>query len=310
MGTPTIATMSNDTQQTAKPETPAVLINGIDRSIEGHLAWNHRLLHCALLRESPGDEVLHPDAASLCQFAQWLSIHQKQLETFDAVLFTGITLAHRDVHDAVRTICNQVLRGHAAAASDLQAYEQGQGTMVALLNELRERIAEVESHRDLLTGLPLRNGLEYAFGLRQRDARRGNSQLWLAMIDVDHFKAVNDQYGHFVGDVTLQHIARRLMGCLRDTDALFRYGGEEFLGLFVVRDLAGVEVLANRMLGAVSTPPLTTTSGITLQPTVTVGLALVGFDEDLASVTECADQAMLLGKAQGRNRYVLAVDRD
>ena len=89
--------------------------------------------------------------------------------------------------------------------------------MVTLLNELRERVAEAATHQDLLTGLPLRHGLEYAFGLRRKDARRDQAQLWLAMIDVDHFKAVNDSHGHAVGDVALQHVAPRLVGCLRES---------------------------------------------------------------------------------------------
>jgi diguanylate cyclase (GGDEF)-like protein len=180
--------------------------------------------------------------------------------------------------------------------------------MVTLLNELRERVSEAAMHQDVLTGLPLRHGIEYAFGLRRKDARREEAQLWLAMIDVDHFKAVNDNHGHAVGDVALQHVARCLAGCLRETDALFRFGGEEFLALFLVHEPQDVELLAARLLDAVSAAPLATASGVTLRLTVTVGLARVRADEDLATATERADRAMLLGKAQGRGRFVLASD--
>jgi len=303
-----MAGMRNDGLRVAASDTLQTLLKGIDRGIEVHLAWNQRLLRCALLHESPGDDVFRPDAHALCEFGAWFSTHQCDLDTFDEALVQRIADAHRNMHDAVRLMCHRVLQGRAAAATDLQAYEQGQSAMVTLLNELRERIAEAAAHEDLLTGLPLRHGIEYTFGLHRKNARRGDAQLWLAMIDVDHFKAVNDTHGHAVGDAALRHVAHCLAACLRETDALFRFGGEEFLALFPVREPLGVELLAARVLDAVREAPLTTGPGVTLHLSVTVGLARVRADEDLASATQRADQAMLLGKSQGRGRFVLAPD--
>ena len=300
--------MKSDDLRAALSDAPEALLHGIDRGIEAHLAWTQRLLRCALLHESPGGEVLRPDAHAHCQFGIWFSNHRKALDTFEEALVERVAQSHQRMHEAVRAMCNEVLQGRAASAADLQAFEQEQSAMVTSLNELRKRVADAETHRDILTGLPLRHGLEYAFRLRQMDARRGHSKLWLAMIDVDHFKAVNDSHGHAVGDVTLRHISRCLVECLRETDALFRFGGEEFLGLFLVREVRGVDFLATRLLESVGAAPLTPAVGITLYPTVTVGLARVGANEDLVSATERADQAMLLGKTQGRGRFVLAPD--
>jgi len=302
------AAMRPDELRAAESRTLEALIQGIDHGIEAHLAWNQHLLRCALLHEAPGADVFRPDAHLHCPFGAWLSSHRYELETFDEALVERIAQAHQGMHDAVRLMCHRVLQGRPAIAADLAAYEQGQTTMVTLLNEMRERLAEAATHHDLLTGLPLRHGLEYTFGLRRKDARRSEAKLWLAMIDVDHFKSVNDHHGHAIGDIALQHIAQCLVGCLRETDALFRFGGEEFLALFLVREPQGVELLAARLLEAVSAAPLTTASGVTLHLTVTVGLARVRADEDLASATERADRAMLLGKAQGRGRFVLAPD--
>jgi diguanylate cyclase (GGDEF)-like protein len=195
-----------------------------------------------------------------------------------------------------------------AAAEELPVYERGQSEMVALLNGLRQRVAEAVIHHDLLTGLPLRHGLEYAFELRRKDAQRGAEQLWLGMIDLDHFKSVNDSHGHAVGDAVLKHVTRCLGGCLRETDALFRYGGEEFLALFLVHESLDIELLAARLVEAVSATPLTAAPGLTLHLTATVGLARVRNGDDLISATERADQAMLEGKALGRSRFVLAPD--
>jgi diguanylate cyclase len=300
--------MGNDDLPTVPSQTLGALLEGIDHGIEAHLAWNQRLLRCALLRESPGDDVLRPNAHLLCRFGVWLASHRHEVGTFGEELVGRIAQAHQSMHDAVRLMCNQVLQGRPAAAADLHAYGHAQSGMVVLLNELRGKIADAETHRDLLTGLPLRHGLEYAYSLRQKDAQRGAAQLWLAMIDVDHFKSVNDNHGHAVGDIALQHIARCLAGCLRQSDALFRFGGEEFLGLFLVHEKQGAEQLAVRVLDAVRTAPLTISSGVTLHPTVTVGLAWTRPDEDFVTATERADHAMLLGKVRARGTFVLAPD--
>jgi diguanylate cyclase (GGDEF)-like protein len=300
--------VETDDSGAAPAHTLEALVEGIDHGIESHLAWNQRLLRCALLHETPGDDMLNTHAHLRCQFGIWFSNHRHELDTFDEVLVEHVAHAHRSMRDAVRRMCNHKEQGRAAEAADLQAYEQGQSTMVTQLNELRGRVIEAETHRDMLTGLPLRHGLEYAFGLRRKDARREGAQLWLAMIDVDHFKSVNDNHGHAVGDAALQHIARCLAACLRQTDAMFRFGGEEFLGLFLVHELHGVELLAARLVQTVSAAPLTIASGVTLHLTVTVGLAHVGAAEGLARATERADHAMLLGKARGRGRFVVAPD--
>lgn len=300
--------MRTGLSQTTAPDPLEALLEGIDRGIEAHLAWNQRLLRCALLRESPGDEVLRPQAHTLCRFGVWFSGHRHQLDTFDPALVHDIALAHEHMHEAVRRLCDCVLQDRPALPADLQAYEREQSTMVTLLNRLRECVARAATHHDALTGLPLRHGLDYTFALRSKDARRAQAQLWLAMIDVDHFKSVNDVHGHAVGDVALKHVAQRLGACMREADALFRFGGEEFLALFLVCEPPGVGLLAARLLDAVSAAPLRTATGATLNLTVTIGLARVRPDEDLASATERADHALLQGKVHGRNRFVLAPD--
>lgn len=301
------------TMETALSSTPAAdpldaLLEGMGRGIEAHLAWSQRLLRCALLRESPGDDVLRPDAHMLCRFGMWFSSHRPQIESFDPALVDGIAQAHQRMHDAVRRMCERVLLNEPAAPADLQAFEHGQSTMVSQLNQLRELVARATVHQDVLTGLPLRHGLDHTFALRRKDARRAQAQLWLAMIDVDHFKSVNDRHGHAVGDAALQHVARRLGACMREADALLRFGGEEFLALFLVNDPPGVDVLAARLLDAVGAHAMTTASGTTLNLTITIGLARVRADEELASATERADHALLQGKLHGRNRYVVAAD--
>ncbi len=284
------------------------LVAGIDRGIEAHLAWNQKLMRCSLLRESPGDDMLLPNAHELCRFGLWFARVRPALEDFDAPLVQSIAQAHQSMHEAVCVMCVKVLDGQAAQAVELAAYEKNQTEMVQRLNALRQHIADVATRHDMLTGLPLRHGLEHMFELRRKDARRTQQALWLAMIDVDHFKSVNDSHGHAVGDLALRHVAKALASSLRENDRLIRFGGEEFLGLFLISEPNGVAVVAQRMLDAMHAAPLRTDQGLVLSLTATAGWACVRPEEELSSAVERADHALLHGKTHGRDRYVLAPD--
>ena len=279
------------------------LLTGIDQGIQAHLAWNQRLMRCVLSHESPGEDMLQSDAHRRCLFGQWFLAEKATLAGFDAAATQALEHQHQAMHDAVRVLCTQSAHGQAASAPDLQAYEAGQTGMVASLHTLRRKVAESLPQLDALTRLPLRNGLDYAFRIRQRDAARSGQLLHLAMVDVDHFKRVNDTWGHRVGDLALRHLAGLMTGCLRGNDVVIRYGGEEFLFLLLGAE-AGCAI--QRLLDAVRAHPMVLEGGPTLAMTVTAGLATVGAGDSLASAIDRADHALLQGKHEGRDRYVIA----
>jgi len=280
------------------------LLQGIDSGIQAHLAWNQKLLRCALLRKTPGDDMLRPQAHLHCQFGQWFTRERTHLSEFDSGLVSAIDGAHSRMHDAVRVMCNAVLEGRGADPETLTAYEANQSAMIAGLVELRHRVVQFAMREDPLTGLPLRHGLDNLFDMRRKDAHRNGEQLYLAMVDIDRFKVVNDTYGHPVGDEALKHVAQCLRGALRDTDTLVRWGGEEFLVMLLCADGDGAAVLAERLLRKVRQSPLHLAMGPTLNLSVTIGLAGACSDDDLAHAIYKADQALLQGKAQGRDRLV------
>jgi diguanylate cyclase (GGDEF)-like protein len=279
------------------------LLCGIDQGLQDHMAWNQRLLRCALLRENPGEDVLAADAHQRCRLGRWLLAQQPQLAHFDAQVLADLQRHHQAMHGAVRLLCQCALRSQPARLADLQAYEREQAAMVTAMTQLRQRLAEAVQQQDALTGLPLRNGLDYVFDLRRKDAVRLGVPLYLAMADVDHFKQVNDRYGHSVGDEALRHLAALMRANLRENDVLVRYGGEEFLLL-----LLGVEAEAvvQRLLQRLRAAPLRLDDGAELALTMTVGLARVGSQDTLQEAIDRADRALLAGKQAGRDRYVVA----
>jgi diguanylate cyclase (GGDEF)-like protein len=127
------------------------------------------------------------------------------------------------------------------------------------------------------------------------------------MLDIDHFKRLNDEHGHRVGDVTLQKVASLLQNCIRDGDRIYRYGGEEFVIAFMDANLQEAESLAERLRKATESMPF---SGLGAEPvgpvTVSIGLAArPTHGTDMQALIDLADKAMYKAKDAGRNRVVL-----
>lgn len=163
---------------------------------------------------------------------------------------------------------------------------------------------------DPLTGLTNRRGFFDAAAAEVDRARRYERTLTLLMLDADHFKRINDEYGHAGGDEALRHLATILAATLRASDLAGRLGGEEFAVLLPETDLAGARQLAQRLrMGIATSPLLLGVVPVTL--TVSVGVAPVAVNalQGSAAIEQAlrdADEAMYRAKAEGRNRVVMA----
>ena len=157
---------------------------------------------------------------------------------------------------------------------------------------------------DALTELYNRRGLT---DIGQREialARRGGRNLAVMMMDLDHFKEINDRHGHQAGDETLRHFAALLKKLARGSDSCGRYGGEEFVLLAPETDLAGAGVFAERILDEIRRTPVPTSKG-EIRVTASIGVAaLAARDATLADVLRRADAALYEAKAAGRDRVV------
>jgi diguanylate cyclase (GGDEF)-like protein len=174
----------------------------------------------------------------------------------------------------------------------------------ARLNSDLQRLAIT----DPLTGLFNRRGL-YELGQREVErARRYSRPLSLIMLDIDHFKLVNDQYGHPTGDDVLKLLADRMQKNVRDIDILARYGGEEFVILLPEIDLADARPVAERLRQAVGDWPFSTDRG-EISITISVGATQTGnAPYELEALIAHADAAMYIAKQQGRNCVALDIN--
>ena len=173
-----------------------------------------------------------------------------------------------------------------------------------LKNALLYRSALLAASKDPLTGIANRSHLDTVLEREVELARRHGNALALLMADLDHFKRINDRFGHPVGDRTLKAVADSLVGCARDTDMVFRYGGEEFCLVLSNTHLDGAQRLAERIRQAVEALCISTQLQ-EIGTTISVGVAALEGSETPQQLVEKADAALYESKRRGRNRVTV-----
>ena len=172
----------------------------------------------------------------------------------------------------------------------------------AQLLSAREALRE-QATRDALTGLWNRSSMLEILAREISRARREQTPLGVVLLDLDHFKNINDTYGHLAGDAVLREAARRLQQCIRTYDSIGRYGGEEFLVVFPGCEEANAARQAERLRSVLSTDPLLLTeTTVTLTASFGVTSWNPGEDTDTELLIRRADEAMYRAKKLGRNR--------
>jgi diguanylate cyclase (GGDEF)-like protein len=162
-----------------------------------------------------------------------------------------------------------------------------------------------QSERDALTGVYNRRKLTEMLDNETKRALRYHQRFSLLMLDIDHFKKINDTHGHLVGDEAIKHVAKRAVATLRTTDFVARYGGEEFVVFLPGEDATGAALAAERLREAVS-QPFTALGDLELQLTISIGVTT--FREDAADPKALlgeADHALYDSKKNGRNRVTV-----
>jgi two-component system cell cycle response regulator len=173
--------------------------------------------------------------------------------------------------------------------------------------EDRRRLAQ-EADVDVLTGISNRRSLNQSMKAMLSSAVRHDTLLGFLMIDVDNFKAVNDRYGHPVGDEILKGVATRIRSCLRIEDVVARWGGEEFVVLISDTTDEGAVTVAERIRSCIAVAPFVSSSH-EVPGTISIGVALSGAD-GCDRLIERADAALYLAKETGKDRVVSAAARN
>ncbi|HZS77977.1 MAG TPA: amino acid permease [Ktedonobacteraceae bacterium] len=237
-----------------------------------------------------------------------------------AILVTGITLVsfvsgllgselprvYALLHEQKRLNDREVtLRGQLQ-----EAYDQQQ-VLLAELDRLYHEQAQA-AVTDAVTGLPNHRAVISRLDEELARCRRNDSSCAVVFVDLDHFKRVNDTWGHRAGDIVLREVGERLRSCVRQEDFVGRYGGEEFALILSGADLLGATQAANRLLVALNAEPCTLEQDEAGNPpsifiSGSIGVAVYSLHGSTREeLIEAADHAMYTAKRAGRNRVCIA----
>jgi diguanylate cyclase (GGDEF)-like protein len=202
------------------------------------------------------------------------------------------------------SLCAIVVVGVVVLSSRLATMRERLRTQRRELELAVVRIGELATH-DELTGLVNRRRMQELLEQDRRRSQRAGHPWCLALIDVDHFKRVNDEHGHAVGDEVLRALARIGLAQVRKNDVLARWGGEEFVLLLQDIEPSMALIAVDRLRQRVVAEPVCC-GGLELPITFSAGLAQHIVGETVEQTLARADHALYEAKAQGRNRIVTA----
>jgi two-component system, cell cycle response regulator len=190
--------------------------------------------------------------------------------------------------------------------AELRARVEVGRRFVELNDKLAEaqRALEVQARTDGLTGVMNRRAIMIELEGEGARATREHTPLGVGMLDIDHFKHVNDTFGHAIGDIVLREVVRRAAGVLRPYDSLGRFGGEEFLLVVPAVDADELATVFERVRAAVADGPVVAL-GNEVDVTVSLG-GVLGRGEPVDELLVRADDALYAAKEQGRNKTVMA----
>lgn len=239
-------------------------------------------------------DIFAASAASLCSVALLPLVRQGQLQ---GCLYLGSCCAER-----------------YAASSGTHFLARLASILAICLDSVlsRERLKRV-SFTDALTAVHNRRYFEHRCSIEISQARRYGHALACLLIDIDHFKSVNDRYGHPAGDAVLKGVATVIRQQLRPSDTLARFGGEEFVVLLPLTDVAGAADVAERIRVQLEGASFTVSEDLQLNVTASLGLAMLPLEAlpeshagtEATALVSAADQALYQAKSAGRNCVVL-----
>lgn len=275
-------------------------VRGLNGATDAHFKWLVKVLRYIASRDGDLPEITCTDAHHHCEFGHWLN-NKLLEEREDKNFLLDINKKHIVVHYACRNMITEITQDKHA----VDAYDDFENALLAFtesLTQYKVHLLQLRTSYDALTGLPLRRVLDESFASMNEEL--SDDGLYLLLLDVDHFKKVNDDYGHLNGDIVLRSLATHLDDHIRASESVYRYGGEEFIILLQATDDNEAVAAAERLRGQIAATEIVAGEFI-IRVTFTSGLTRIKYGESLREAIERADLALYKGKGSGRNCTML-----
>lgn len=272
----------------------------LEQATHNHDQWAEMLFGTLICRLPPDERDVSIDAHRQCRFGQWY--HRFGVAAVERNPgFAEIGLAHERMHQFARSLLRASAEDAPISINDYERFISALKRMRLEIETVRRELEDALYNLDPLTGTPSRVGMLTKLREQGELVKRRVHSCVIAMMDLDRFKSVNDNYGHLVGDKVLVDSARYIMAHLRPYDKVFRYGGEEFLICLPDTDLHSGREIVDRLREEIGSLAHQTEGKGTINVTVSVGLALLDPDVSVETSIDRADKALYAAKARGRN---------
>jgi diguanylate cyclase (GGDEF)-like protein len=294
--------MSSSVQQSSS--SLMKVLRELDAGLMNHTSWLKAVHRAMVSGSEPVPADLLSDAYRHCHFGQWYYSHDHP-ELRDGHWFSNIGMFHESMHVQARQLLMKRVSGQPVTPDE---YDQFMDLAIhfkvevrGLQSEIISRVCEV----DHLTGARNRNSMHSKL-LEEHDRMLRNSQpCCLCMMDIDHFKRVNDTYGHLAGDSVLHDTVQFLGMRLRRYDTIFRFGGEEFLLCLPNTGAQEAFAIVDRLRVELAVLPIEIKEHGNISVTASFGIAIMNPDEPVEDTIQEADHALLCAKTDGRNKVCL-----
>ncbi|MBQ4831004.1 diguanylate cyclase [Alteromonas sp. MMG017] len=289
--------------QTLQTQELMPVIEKVENAIVSHRLWVRNLMRALVCHDSYSENDLLDNAHELCSFGRWYFGEQPN-ELRESKVFREIEVKHKCMHQSAALMLKNEKNNKPISNEAFDAFYIDLDNFLNTLDKLKQEINTLLYNRDPLTGAFNRRSLdEELFEINQLISSESKSAC-IVLLDLDHFKSINDNYGHNMGDQVLKQTTEVILGSLRSIDKLFRYGGEEFVISLVPTTIDSASMIAERMRAEIAAMQVVCEDEM-IQVTASFGIAQVSASADASMTLAKADKALYKAKQSGRNQVVI-----
>lgn len=273
----------------------------LDQAIYSHEQWLKDVTRTIICRLPYDHRDVAKDACCQCRFGQWYYGNPPQALR-DHPAFVAIEVEHRRMHQLGAQLLLYTANDAIGSPMDYDSFINAEERLRLEIYSLKHELDELLLNRDVLTGAENRFSMLAKLRELRELVKRRVQECSIAIMDLDHFKAVNDTYGHSVGDKVLVALVRYVKQHMRPYDKVYRYGGEEFLLSLPSTDLQAAQALVERIREGIATDALGTSGTKAIVVTASFGITMLDPDINVEESINRADTALYAAKTSGRNR--------
>lgn len=277
------------------------ILTRLDQALYNHQQWHSNLMRTLTCRLPCDQHDISTESHKECRFGQWYYSQNSKPLTEHAG-FIAIGDAHQYMHGITRQILLSLDHTNIITPQDYDKFSNSLERLTLEIGALKTELENLLYYRDPLTMAINRASMLPMLREQQDLVRRQSQRCCIAMMDLDNFKNVNDQYGHTVGDKVLAELSHFVMKHLRDYDKLFRYGGEEFLLCLQQADVKQISKSLNLLREKIASHPFNVGLKEPLFITVSLGLTTLDPDTTVEQAIDHSDKALYHAKNSGKNR--------